>query len=971
MSFDLLPSNEFLKHSGDRKFGSKLKKTSSRQQTDSTIARERVVLPQSNRSPIYSDKLQAKDCAGPSYKDFHNDADEKIFDKTKSRHKKSIKPSATKSDELVKYMTNLPGYLQHAERGENLQEKVLNFGVLDWAQLEKWKHKQKRVPEKDTNNTSCKNSKSSLRTTIESSTSSGDKETLAQRQVLLSSSIKSSSKNGLPQGAKRSSQNVRRFQESETEIRRSTDGQKVTPGTFKSFGKNHSDISLKKGKRKDLDKTITSQVRNFESNLRNYGHSHSPKENVSACDAEAKKSLEDLQVFSIKKKDRNHKFISNVKLPSSKFDDNELSLGSGEKKIASNCETKKRVPKFQGSDVDVGCKQRPRKDNNIVLLLPTEIPQSSFPDVLQLSQFSTSLNEQFDDARQSSFSDRFLPEEVHSSEACSGIPNPCALPSKFESSAPSDWIQDSLITDLDVDLSSDMFQTSSCSSKTSSLLSEGTYKEKDMLETKPKNHYVASTLKDPLSEDTAELSAGKSRNPSPNCRFSFGLGRIGRSFSFKEGSSVPLFSSTYATVKSGPVTSESSACLDNPNKEKANAPTRSRSSPFRRLLDPILKYKAADAPHSTQTFQPPKGSVNSINSGTIGVTESLHIENNEGGTIQAFLQLTVKNGVPLFKFVLNNEGKILAATMKNLASPMKDESEFNLTFYLVNEIKKKSGGWISHGSKEKSCGYVYNVVGEMMVSNSHCTELEGDNCERQFMVKEYVLSGVDIRQTDQESPNFIQRREVAAVVVKIPCENLSCNELQNDKYLMEKECGKCLTENNWSCSSGENGVSNGTTVILPGGVHASPSKGEPSTLIYRWKSGGCDCGGWDIGCKLCVLSSQAQCCSIPKGPRSCAVSKHFELFQQGRAEKDGPIFSMTLLKDEIFSVEFKSSISLLQAFFISVAVISDQKPSNLSEVSNMYEEVSKDSRMKENDGIQGKAPARYTPNPPLSPVGRV
>ncbi|KAJ7950228.1 DUF3527 domain protein [Quillaja saponaria] len=100
------------------------------------------------------------------------------------------------------------------------------------------------------------------------------------------------------------------------------------------------------------------------------------------------------------------------------------------------------------------------------------------------------------------------------------------------------------------------------------------------------------------------------------------------------------------------------------------------------------------------------------------------------------------------------------------------------------------------------------------------------------MVKEHVLLGVDIRQTDQEPPIFLRRREVAAVVVKIPCENLS-NDEQNDKDLMEKGCRRCLAENRCSRSWGENEVSTSTTIILPGGVHGSPSKGEPSPLIYR------------------------------------------------------------------------------------------------------------------------------------------
>lgn len=47
--------------------------------------------------------------------------------------------------ELVKHMSNLPKYLQQAEHRKSVQEKALQFGVIDWKHLEKWKPNE-RVP---------------------------------------------------------------------------------------------------------------------------------------------------------------------------------------------------------------------------------------------------------------------------------------------------------------------------------------------------------------------------------------------------------------------------------------------------------------------------------------------------------------------------------------------------------------------------------------------------------------------------------------------------------------------------------------------------------------------------------------------------------------------------------------------------------------------------------------------------------
>ncbi|KAK9290982.1 hypothetical protein L1049_009164 [Liquidambar formosana] len=510
--------------------------------------------------------------------------------------------------------------------------------------------------------------------------------------------------------------------------------------------------------------------------------------------------------------------------------------------------------------------------------------------------------------------------------------------------------------------------------------SEGKYPKGNKLDIKPMNSSIIESYRR-LDRETAGLAATKGRNPSPNRRFSIGLGRMSKSLSFKEGSVVPQLSSTYVAVKSGPVSSEASACLDNSNRDKANATNRGRSSPLRRLLDPLLRPKAPNILHSApETVWPLKGNLNSLSSMPINACESLQNEKHEVSTVHALLQFTINNGVPLFKFAVKNNNNILAATVNNLSTSEKDDSSLDYTFYSVNEIKKKSTGWMNQASKEKSCDYAYNVAGQMKISSPHSPYLTGQNSKNQSMVRESVLFSVEPRHAGQETPKVVPTRELAAIVVNIPSEDLSHDGEQSnkDEKLSEKGFTESLPEERCSCNMGENKISCSTTVILPGGIHGLPNRGIPSPLLARWRGGSCDCGGWDVGCKLCVLCNQDRCCKISGQSKACPIPDRFELFVQGGAQENRPFFSLVPFKKGIYSVEFKASISLLQAFFICVTVMSCQKSSDLSEMSNLFEArllqeptLNGDDRSNTPTMVQGKVPAKYAPLPPLSPVGRV
>ncbi|KAE9611010.1 hypothetical protein Lal_00015834 [Lupinus albus] len=927
------PSNELLKPAEDMGFGLELRKISSKRQSSSkTAAKESSVLSQSYISP--RDKFESKNGIGPQDSDLKQKG--KRFAEEKIQNREGVGKSAVESDELVKHMSNLPGYLLRTEKGEKFQEKAFSVGVLDWSRLEQWKHGHTSAP--TSNFTSFNSSESSSKTANKSSPSVRGKAKLDNNKVLLSSSIMPSDTKRLHQITKHPIPNVNQSESSKCRAKSIGDELRMAPSAFESFGKSHSDIFVERERRNDYQKR-PSQVGNLASNMRHHWVSHIPDENANSRNDVSKHNMESLQEYNHKKNERNHKSRFDMGHPSIK--PKHKGVSSKEMSSSSSGNMKKE------SNFVIGCKHSHGKPSKFVQFCPQEVLQSSSSEDFQLSESRTSSYEFFSESSQSSLSHVSFPEEDWTEDVSSKTPHSSALPSLPRLS------------------SETMQQRISIETKMSSLHSAGPCVENDVsLDTKLRTECVFSNLKQSLDQETAELTAQRGMvNPSHNRRFSFSLNRIGRSFSFKEGSSLPKFNPMYVNAKSSPVTPQSSVRWNNPSNE-ANNHNRAMSSSLWRLLDPIFKHKpSSDIQHSAESSQICQGSKNSIGSKTVDVNESLNAEKNKGSPVHGLLQLTIKNGLPLFKFVLNNESKIFAATSKSLASLEKDDLGCCFTFHLVNEIKKKSGGWLSHGSKEKSCGYGYNIVARMKFSCSKTIEPINQNSGRQTLVREYVLSGVEVGHTDQRQLKLIQSRELAAIVIETPFENLSNEGLHGDKSLLKKECLKCLADERCLCSSGVNRISDSTTVILPGALHGSPNKGEPSSLIYRWKNGGsCDCGGWDIGCKLLVLSNQKHSPNIPKSSKP--YHDCFQLFVQEGDEQNTPIFTLSPLKDGFFSIEFNSTVTHLQAFFISVVVLSCQKVPSSFEMNSMLEEILKEPSSKNNS-------MKYTPTPPLSPVGRV
>uniref|UniRef100_A0A5B6ZNK4 DUF3527 domain-containing protein n=1 Tax=Davidia involucrata TaxID=16924 RepID=A0A5B6ZNK4_DAVIN len=840
---------------------------------------------------------------------------------TSSRNpqKQRVERKTFDNEELVKYMSNLPSYL---ERGENLQEKAFNVGVLDWRRLEKWQYNHKQVPYRSSRSSPSSSNTSSSFSTDGSSTCSSSGHSCSparqrMRRPTLQSHLNASPMEIYSQGVKPFVGNVGKFQDFKAASSDPLKGQQTILRAYQSFNKSHSEIKLKECKRKDSVPQIVPEIKT-SLDLENYGVASRSKGKMKIQEGESRKGVEKLQ-------EPHHNIV------------------------------------------DHDCPEANRR----------------------------------------SFSEVSFSKEVYNAELYSDIPHSCPLP--CEDNNKHSQIEQPSFTDAKIiKFSSEQSQPSRSSEKISVSPSRGRNLEEKKSAILPANSTVIK------SSEGSELKMGtvaatKVRNPSPTRRLNLGMGRMGRSSSSKDGSAIPQLSSKHVTAKSG-----SDACLENSSGDKPSDTSRARSSPLRRLLDPLLKPRGANSHHtgssqkdSTPTDRACKSSDGQVESSavhsvkvkldlkscrTINVDDSHHNEKYGSPVLQALLKITIKNGFPLFTFAVDNNRDVVVATMKKLSTSRKDDNSWIYTFFTIREVKKKNG-WMNQGGKSKGHGYIPNVVAQMKVSDSQFSKLIRHNSMGQFSIREFVLFAVDPRQADQQTLDLQPNDELAAIVVKLPKEtprglnkdgqhgnNVNCLSVNDLKEPLPK--GRSYSN---SRDDEENGSSAGsqdlfsTTVILPGGAHGLPSKGEPSPLIERWKSGGlCDCGGWDLGCRIRILANQTQPSKRSSSSKAHPNAGRFELFSQGEVKDNQPAFCLSSFKDGIFSVEFDSSLSLLQAFSICIAVLNSRKPHELSELSNLSEsKPCEETTLVENDGIkapnhiQMEVPARYASYPPLSPVGRV
>ena len=805
---------------------------------------EKILPPQVSQSKKVQDRLKPEKF-NLSYADLHHEkikSVHNILPKFSGNHQKQkVEGEATEDEEVIKYMSKLPSYL---ERGENFQEKALSFGVLDWGRLEKWQYAHKQIPNKSRRHSSSSSNSSSLFSTDESSTlsSRGDSCSPTRQRIrrpTLHSHLKASPAEGLAQGVEIFGGNAGRFQDLNATHGTPFTGHKRSIKTNQPSCKVHSGIKLEKFKMDSLDPMASAEMKT-STNLEN--------REMASC--------------------------SKGKMKNQDGDFAERKEGSRE------------------PNPIIIFKDCPQKYKTAVAHSPRDLPKNRHSGLTQLPGSSAAQGST--EASRKSYSGRSHSTEVHYAKLYSVIPRSCPLPCDVDSSKASQIKQPSSI-----DVESIKFPFDA------SLHPTHLVRSKNSDETKTTMLPTNSTAREPSEGSDLKkgtVAGAKVRNPSPTRRLSISMSRIIRSSSSKDGLAIPSLSYSHVDDKSGSDRA-TAACMDGSiDGQNATSRARSRSSPLRRLLDPLLRPKAGNSHRFSEASQRDSTStdnsclsseeqLDSSNSRsgkvkldltscrTINFNDSYQNKKHGSSPVQALLQVAVKNGLPLFTFAVDGDKNILAATMKKCTA-CKDDYSTIYTFFTISEVKKKNRSWINQGQKGKGHGYIPNVVAQMKVSDSQFASLTRCNSPNQFSLREFVLFAVNLRQDDEQTSNIQPNDELAAIVIKIPKESAgsSIKDEQQSCYLGDlsrsvSNDNPPEVKQNQPCAGSQDHFV--TKVILPSGIHSLPNKGEPSRLFERWRSGGsCDCGGWDMGCKLRVLVNQNQ----HRKKQSSPSTDRFELF---------------------------------------------------------------------------------------------
>ncbi|XP_058109343.1 uncharacterized protein LOC131252683 isoform X2 [Magnolia sinica] len=827
-------------------------KTSSKHQTSKSF-KEKTLSPRASRSL----KLHDKDGAALRPVDRpYMDRCSGIIENIGERHSALLKSSGNcqkqslvmktiEDEEVVKYMSNLPGYLQRSEKADNIQEKALNFGVLDWGRLERWKYDQKRVSGRRNVHSTSSSDTSSPFSTFGSSTQSGQSESgsssLIQRKQspsLSSNHLKLSAK----EGHSRVSDGKR------TKHDAAIHDLKSDPKTDVSVGRDLPGLRAEKGNRKESGSKIVT------SNLKSYDTSSACTKGKTKTQQGEFKRREQFQEVAFQVPDEGN-------------------------------------PNAYGF-LPVDWSGLPQHSDGAASHVQERKPENS------LRFESTAFDyEQLTEVNRMSFSEDF---HFQFAGLSPGVPHSCPFPCSSQATEWSDSRSGSPFDVPSTKIPSDRRRSFTDSGETPPFGYGTKNVEENESTTKPVNLSVVISY-DALSLE-AKASKEAVRDPSPTRLSNVGLSRMNRSFSSKEALTRQVNSASSA-AKSGSA---------NSSREKGNASSRAKSSPLRRLLDPLLKPKASNGVHfagllsvppahhaheaPTSTHGACKPSNAGLNSSTGPLAKRsinfsnwvpadahgpLQDEKRSPSTMHALLQLACKNGLPLFTFTFN-DSDILAATKKKICTG-KDDFEWIYTLYSVHEVKKKSGGWMGQGSKDKRHGYVSNVVGQMKVSDSRYPKSTSDGSEDHVKVREFVLLGAELREAAHENLDFLPNSELVAIIIEAPNERDKSfdgdERSDNSRDQSEVGLGDFLPQERYSCYQAENLQTGGKlesqrhssiVVILPNGVHGLPAKGEPSPLINRWKSGGsCDCGGWDVGCTLTILGDQDRRRKSLSSPEAC------------------------------------------------------------------------------------------------------
>ncbi|KAJ4851355.1 hypothetical protein Tsubulata_033300 [Turnera subulata] len=875
-----------------------------------------------------------------SYAGLHYEIKQNVEDTlpepSRNRHKPQRK--IIEQEELVRYMSNLPSYL---ERGKNLQERVLNVGVLDWDDLKKWQCNRKQMPQR------------SIRHSLSSSNSSSP--FFAEGPSLCSSR-----------------------------------GQSCSPGDQRTHR-----LSLQCHLMSSPAESHSGLVRPFKESIGKFQLDRNPQTNYGSEQGRVNKAGPFLQNEPETKPGLFKRNDFDPSNPETRTFDRGLdykTLQCRQKtdSLTQDGEHMKGASKLKEDKAYVGNQNNTEKK---AVVLSRGISHGHHFQGAQVHGSRAVPSERAEGASRNSFSD--MPMDSFCPAVSSDIPHSCPLPYGMDS-----------LSEVTVAQRIGPLSGSSLSKLNPARLevspSRGTVSE----ETKHMTAGMSARSKAPsMGPDwkPSKATIEKARSTSPFQRLSMGMGRISKSFISKDSSSKLHLSSTNDSANSCSENAVATSFQGNSRTDTHNAIGRAKSSPLRRLLDPLMKPKAPNCRHSGEPLR--RGSIAAYNAckpsdcqftafaepmvvksditncRKISTTDLSNDQKCRPSAFQALLRVAFKNGQPLFTFAVDNESDILAATMKNLSASREDDYSCIYNFFAFQEVKGKNGRWMNQAGKGKGLDYAQNIVAQLKVSGSQFSNSCSLNYVEQSFAREYVLFSLALHHSEQQKLDFHPNHELAAIVLKIAkvidktkIRDVNQSDLCNDFPGRRLHSSSVDVHNQLTIGS-QSHIS--TTAILPSGIHSLPNNGGPSSLIQRWRTGGaCDCGGWDLGCKLRILANRNPLGKI----LSSTNTNLFELISQGGVEDQSqPVFSLAPFKDGIYSVDFNSSLSPLQAFSLCIAVLDGKRLCEMEESSNFLEEntsletalASEIEGIKAPNGIDTELPARYVSYPPHSPVGRV
>ncbi|KAJ6814969.1 uncharacterized protein M6B38_136105 [Iris pallida] len=903
-----------------------------------------------------------------------------------NRHKPWPSRKANEVEEVVKHMSRVPAYLQREEKGDSVQEKALNIGVLDWERLEKWMHLQKQDAKRRGRDSPSSSNVSS--SSSQSSRSSGIP--LVQRkQSPALDADRSSSAGGRQAKVMKENKSGRIAGSPDSQTSHVNSLVQRNQEKFKSKDTGKVLIYHSKSQSADIGHSVpctsvycdTSPCAHHKLNNRLGGSREDEK--LQRCEEQS--------------------YGGNLHLTENLVQDQCLAFDG----LLDHLEetVQKRRGSFESATVNSG----------IVSGVMQERHSGTFsPDDMQFSSPSFSMPYSFPLPSKSQINDPAFPStslsEIEVAVAISKGKH--ATQNKHKDRASDRFLLNNYVvpvqgetkiaTQARRELSPHRLLAAGLSRLRSSSIREGSsvnrrsysgplhftsysdipavssiHQSETEVQTantrgKHENHDESS---EPFAVNIADLSScqdeakpatGPSRRDlSPHRLLAAGLNRL-RSGSVRESSSRQQTKQTTTSVCS--------------NDDSVASNSKGRRSPLRRMLDPLLKSK------NRMHFSGPTVSLSSHQANEQDASErtntsssqfseprcSVRDESCMTSTRRAVLKLAWKNGLPLFMFSSDNND-ILAATIGKKNVSEKNDFECLYTVFTAHEVKKKGGAWMSQGNKSKKHGLVYNVVGHINVSFPKPCSYDSSTGTREF-----VLFASELIPTTEKPSTSHSSIELAAIVVQSSIERPQSSfsdVLRGSRHRSSEE------ESLGSGQSGENLARSSSNIVavLPKGVHGLSSEGEPSPLIERWKSGGsCDCGGWDEGCTLTVLTDGRG--STPAGACNTDGTHQIELFTQGNeARVNKNAFSMVTFEEGTYIVNFKASVASMQAFAICVAILHCRKSTKVSglrysvEAQNQQEGISTfpDYTHMISVKTEEEDTAGYVPDPPPpSPVGR-